>query len=189
MDEKKIVIEGTGNRYQIKKLVNGKCIPKIRKEVKGWTVCPELYEEINQKRLIKEMYESIVLHSTEKKELSNSAELAKRQIEKKIQSYKQQDVCKNRFSQGDFINLQNVLVELYKSDLTCRYCDTFVYLLYEHVRENYQWTLDRINNDIGHNNGNVIISCLECNLKRRRTNNNAFLFTKKMQIVKISSEI
>lgn len=189
MDEKKIIIEGTCNRYQIKKLVHGKCSPKIRKEVNDWIISPELYEEINQKCIIKEMYDLIVVHSTEKKELSDGAKLAKRQIEKKIQSYKQQDVYKNRFSQSDFIDFQNVVAELYKSDLTCRYCETFVYLLYEHVRENYQWTLDRINNDIGHNNGNVIISCLECNLKRRRTNNDAFLFTKKMQIVKISSEI
>ena len=59
-----------------------------------------------------------------------------------------------------------------------------MFLLYDIVREAKQWTLDRINNDIGHNIDNVLISCLECNLKRRRTNKDAFLFTKQLVIVK-----
>ena len=59
-----------------------------------------------------------------------------------------------------------------------------VELIYKEVRAKKQWTLDRIDNDIGHNNGNVIISCLECNLKRRRTNMDKFKFTKQLRIVK-----
>ena len=39
-------------------------------------------------------------------------------------------------------------------------------------------------NDIGHNNGNLVVACLECNLKRRRTNKDAFMFTKNMVIVR-----
>ena len=45
-----------------------------------------------------------------------------------------------------------------------------------------QWTLDRINNDIGHNIGNLVISCLKCNLKRRRINQHSFMITKNMTI-------
>ena len=59
-----------------------------------------------------------------------------------------------------------------------------MYILYEKTREQKQWTLDRINNDIGHNTDNVVISCLECNLKRRKTNQSAFLFTKQLNLVK-----
>ena len=29
------------------------------------------------------------------------------------------------------------------------------------------WTLDRIDNNIGHNRDNVVISCLACNLQKR----------------------
>jgi hypothetical protein len=56
--------------------------------------------------------------------------------------------------------------------------------MYETVREKRQWTLDRINNDIGHNNDNVVICCLECNLKRGRLNDEKFKFTKQMKIIK-----
>ena len=59
-----------------------------------------------------------------------------------------------------------------------------MYILYEFVRENSQWSLDRIDNDIGHNNDNVLISCLECNLKRRKQNKDKFLYTKNLKIIK-----
>ena len=45
-----------------------------------------------------------------------------------------------------------------------------------------QWTLDRIDNELGHNIGNLVISCLKCNLKRRRINKNSFMMTKNMTI-------
>ena len=44
--------------------------------------------------------------------------------------------------------------------------------------------LDRINNDIGHNDSNVVIACLKCNLKRRTTDADKFKFTKQMKIIK-----
>jgi hypothetical protein len=68
--------------------------------------------------------------------------------------------------------------------MKCCYCSSEVYILYERVREMKQWSLDRINNDIGHNIGNLVIACLECNLKRRRTNKDKFMFTKNMVIIK-----
>ena len=34
------------------------------------------------------------------------------------------------------------------------------------INEPNQWTLDRLNNDIGHFNDNVVICCLTCNLKK-----------------------
>ncbi len=50
-----------------------------------------------------------------------------------------------------------------------------------------QWSLDRINNDIGHNSGNLLIACLECNLKRRRINCDNFNFTQNMKIIKTNN--
>ena len=70
--------------------------------------------------------------------------------------------------------------------LKCHYCKENVLIYYDIVRETKQWTLDRINNDLGHNHDNVVISCLGCNLKRRRTNEKAFLFTKQLNLIKKS---
>ena len=42
--------------------------------------------------------------------------------------------------------------------MKCIYCSEEVFILYERVRETKQWTLDRINNDIGHNSGNLVIA-------------------------------
>ena len=40
------------------------------------------------------------------------------------------------------------------------------------------------NKNLGHNSKNVVIACLQCNLKRRRTNKDAFMFTKNLIINK-----
>ena len=52
------------------------------------------------------------------------------------------------------------------------------------ARENYQWTLDRIDNDQGHNIDNILISCLECNLKRRCRSKDKFLMGKQLKIMR-----
>ena len=59
-----------------------------------------------------------------------------------------------------------------------------MYLIYENVRQMNQWTLDRIDNNFGHNKNNLVISCLECNLKRRNIDKDKFLFTKRLNIKK-----
>ena len=59
-----------------------------------------------------------------------------------------------------------------------------MYLFYKQIRDKKQWTLDRIDNSVGHNSDNVIISCLECNLKRRTTEMDRFTFTKQLKIKK-----
>ena len=45
------------------------------------------------------------------------------------------------------------------------------YVLEHFIRDNFkqddQWTLERINNDIGHTMENCEVCCLRCNLKRR----------------------
>ena len=108
----------------------------------------------------------------------------KRELNKKLNSYKMQDTKKNRYNTDLFISLFNLIEKLVVSKLKCHYCKSNVLLLYNYVRYPKQWTLDRIDNDMGHNTDNVVIACLECNLKRRRINDKKFLFTKQMRIVK-----
>lgn len=116
--------------------------------------------------------------------LLNSLRYYKNNIKNKLASYKQQDILKKKLNEEEFVSYNEVIELLNNSELLCHYCNEEVYILYEIVREMKQWSLDRINNDIGHNRGNLVIACLECNLKRRRTNKDAFLFTKNLVITR-----
>ena len=112
-------------------------------------------------------------------------EKAKREIEKKINSYKQQDIKKDIFDINRLISLNETIIKLKDSGLKCFYCSDPVKILYRIVREPKQWTLDRIDNEDCHSCDNTVIACLECNLKRRVTDKDKFEFTKKMKLVKI----
>jgi hypothetical protein len=105
-------------------------------------------------------------------------------IKTKIGGYRQQDIIKKRLNTVNFVGFEEVVRLLNNCEMKCDYCSEEVYILYERVREMKQWSLDRINNDIGHNNGNLVVACLECNLKRRRTNKDAFMFTKNLVITR-----
>ena len=107
-----------------------------------------------------------------------------RNLSMKLHSYKTQDQKNTIFDPENFVDLNYVTDLLKMSNMQCFYCKERVQLLYKHVREPKQWTLDRINNDIGHNRGNVEIACLSCNLRRRCIHHERFLFTKQMKIVK-----
>jgi hypothetical protein len=175
--KKSINIVGIGNRYQIKKLTNKDDINKIklRKESQKWKLTGEVYERKYQLELLDKIH---ILQD------DHYIKLMKQQIEKKINNYKQQDINKKIYDSTNIINFEETLQKLIESNLLCYYCKKEMFILYEIVRESLQWTLDRIDNSLGHNKNNVLISCLHCNLKRRKQGKDAFLFTKQLQIVK-----
>lgn len=113
----------------------------------------------------------------------SSEKEAKRALLRKLQSYKNQDRKKNKYNEH-FITEEELLEKLVISKLKCTYCRKNVLLFYKHVREEKQWTLDRIDNNLGHSNINTVIACLKCNLQRRNTNDKKFLFTKQMRLIK-----
>ena len=116
------------------------------------------------------------INFTEKKELLSN-------LSNKINSYKQQDI-KKKINNNNIININELIEKLLISKLKCYYCKKNLLLFYSNVREEYQWTLDRIDNNINHSNDNTLICCLTCNLKRRTKNKNDFLFTKQLKIIK-----
>ena len=105
-------------------------------------------------------------------------------LKKKLLGYKQQDIKKKKLDNDNFISLEKIVELLVISKLKCFYCKKNIKIKYTEKRDCNQWTLDRINNDLGHNKDNVKIACLECNLKRRRLNMDKFLFTKQLKIHK-----
>jgi urate oxidase len=106
------------------------------------------------------------------------------QIQSKLNGYKSQDLAKDLYMSNEIIGLQSTIDLLIACQLKCYYCKETTKVLYEHVREPKQWTLERIDNSIGHNIGNVEIACLSCNLRRRTMYHERFLFTKQLTVVK-----
>jgi hypothetical protein len=109
------------------------------------------------------------------------------ELKAKINSYKQQDIKKDYHEYANLITLDNVIEKLVSCKLKCYYCNKNMKLFFEKVRDEDQWTLDRINNYDEHSNENTIVCCLKCNLQRRRKNSDKFLFTKQLEnnIIKI----
>jgi len=176
--DKKINIIGTSSRYQIKKATYKLDNNKERNDIKKLEFPDEYFIYENQLELLKNIYNDLP-------NINLNHKYIVKQLEKKIYSYKQQDIEKNRFNNVKIINLNLIINKLIECNLTCYYCFCKMMLLYKIVREIKQWTLDRINNEYGHNNDNIVFSCLECNLKRRRINQTKFVFTKQLKITRI----
>ncbi len=111
----------------------------------------------------------------------------RQQILRKLQGYKYQDTMKHRLVSCDDdedISLQGVLKEMLDSRLICRYCSKQMFVLYDIAREMSQWTIDRVDNSVGHVEGNYHLACLGCNLKRRRRSDRDFYVTKRAVIIR-----
>lgn len=93
-----------------------------------------------------------------------------KEIKKKHSSYKSQDKQKHKYDESQHITLSQIINKLIECNLKCYYCNKDVLLLYNKKKEQNQWTLERLNNNIGHYNDNTCISCLKCNLGRRTDN-------------------
>tara|TARA_B110000444_G_scaffold221749_1_gene223284 strand:- start:103 stop:648 length:546 start_codon:yes stop_codon:yes gene_type:complete len=103
------------------------------------------------------------------------------ELKSKISSYKQQDIKKTLHEQTNIITLDEVIEKIFNSKLKCYYCNNNMFILFDKVRDTNQWSLDRLNNYDEHSYDNTIISCLKCNLERRRQNSEKFKFTKQLQ--------
>jgi len=112
--------------------------------------------------------------------------MIEREIDRKIQGYKQQDIKKTIYNENLIIKLDDVIEKLLITKLKCFYCYKEIFVIYKNVRDNMQWTLDRKDNDLCHSKENTLISCLKCNLQRRVTDVDKFTFTKHLRIKKSS---
>ena len=166
---KKIIFTGTTNRYLMKKITEKKAPPKKRVLVESWKLDATYYTHETQIAILNKEIEFTLFFQ---------------EIERKIQGYKYQDVEKIILNRNEVVALADVLDLLSACSMTCYYCKQNVFVLYEMARENCQWTLDRIDNAFGHNRGNVLISCLDCNLKRRCRSKDKFLMGKQLQLTR-----
>ena len=164
---KNIIIIGKNNVENINKIEKNK---KIR--IKSYNID---YNYSRELEIINNIYNNIN---------DKLKEITIKEIKRKINGYKLQDIKKNIYDIDNIINIDNIIEKLYKCKLKCFYCSDNIILFYKIVRDPKQWTLDRIDNNLCHTNDNTIISCLSCNLKRRLTDKDKFEFTKKLIIIK-----
>lgn len=145
---------------------------RVVTHTKKWRFTEEDYDKENQLILLKS------IQHIESKNLGDHQRCILQQLNQKITGYKSQDIAKNIYNPIVFVTLQQVIELLIASKLQCHYCKTDVKVLYEIVREPLQWTLDRIDNDYGHNNGNLFVACLSCNLRRKTIYHEKYVMTK-----------
>jgi len=178
---KVINIIGTNNRYHMKKIINEKNNEKeIKKRIPSekWTFTEDNYDYDKQMKMIIDISNNNCSHT------DNVTKIIVQEINKKISSYKQQDKLKKLFNETEFITFESVINKMVECYLKCRYCRTEMNVLYDVSREMKQWSVDRVDNDLGHNINNYHLACLECNLKRRRRTDEKYLFTKQLNIIK-----
>jgi hypothetical protein len=178
-EKKNIIITGTNNRYLVKRANRIKDEVKKREVMNKYNILPLFLDYNKQLQMLKEIFNKI-----NKNNNIHEKNIIIKELDKKIKSYKQQDLIKKIYNETQFIDILSILENLIKCNMMCFYCKCEVYVLYENVRELNQWTVDRIDNSLGHNKENFVIACLNCNIKRRKTNTDKFLFTKQLNLVK-----
>lgn len=142
---------------------------------------PIIGEEYTTKKMQIQLVNSIYLNINTDEHI----ELVKKTIYQKLLGYKSQDRKKTVYSPPQFISFESTIQRLVESRLKCFYCNCDVNIIYSKCRQKDQWTLDRIDNTLGHNTDNILISCLGCNLKRRDMDKDKFFFTQNLQIKKL----
>lgn len=151
-----------------------------RVECEKWTFTDYEYTYENQLYAVQTIMDNMYNHN------NNLTKTICQQIKKKMYGYRQQDINKKLYNELKFIQFETIIQRMIECQLKCYYCCIEMDVLYNISREKKQWTVDRINNDLGHNNDNFCLACLECNLKRRRRSDEKFLFTKQMKLVKLN---
>ena len=201
---KTITITGVNNRYQIKKLLPAISTQTTKKKyehiIKEY---PDINNNLYQFNIINDIFtkytntisdsniseydddDGILNKPVDLTILTPIEKLIWNEIKTKLHNYKSQDIGHKFNTPNQIICILDCIELLVTSKITCVYCLEPCLIVYENIRYPKQWTLDRINNDIGHTRNNVIISCLQCNLQRKNKNSDKFKQGKQLKLVKI----
>jgi hypothetical protein len=177
-----LLCEKKGKRSAVTKIVEPK-IPKKRviTTTDKWNFSEDELDPIQQLEYVRQIVDECEIPC---QRLSTPCQFIKQQIQQKLGSYKCQDAKKHKYDELLFIQHHQVLQLMIQCENKCFYCKEPTHVLYENVREPKQWTLERIHNHIGHNETNVVIACLQCNLRRRTMHYQRYVLTKEMNIIK-----
>ena len=150
--------------------------PMPKREIsKVWEIPEYLFAHTQQVKSVNQLFLDTICENKN---------VYQREVKNKRFGYRNQDKAKHLLNSSEFITYDHILELLVISKLRCCYCKKAVFVLYKNVRDNMQWTLDRINNNLGHNIDNCVICCLRCNIQRRTMNDKKFKFSKQVRVVK-----
>ena len=152
---------------------------KIRQKSKNWSINSDFFDVEVQKEFLEKID---IEDNPENQDILNKINS---EINNKLLSYKTQDKKKDKYNDAKFVNYDFIWNLLKQCKYTCFYCNQHVKLLYNESRDPLQWSIERIENEFGHNNDNVVIACLRCNLSRRTMYHERYRFTKQMKIEKM----
>jgi 5-methylcytosine-specific restriction endonuclease McrA len=173
---KKIDILGKRNQDKMKQMADPDAV--IERKVPKHKGSADLPEEMytTDQSLVLQLLKShiadksvgvIVAHpSTHEVALSACLKHIVREIDTKRKAYIYQDKNHQIYDPRFSITTDQIVELLVSSELLCHYCREICQVAYKEAMCRRQWTLDRIDNDYGHNDANVVIACLDCNLKR-----------------------
>ena len=107
---------------------------------------------------------------------------AQRVVRRKLNSYARQDKRYERayisFTSGDVFEM------LSASGMMCFYCNCRLVFAPRMPGDKAQWTLDRVDNNLAHSKTNCVVSCLKCNVAKKRRSPETFKFGKNLLVIK-----
>ena len=186
---KKIDIIGKRNQDKMKQMADPEAVieRKVPKNRGGAGLTDNVYEP--DQSLVLEMLKTSVADKSlgVSPAPSSSAVLAYvlREIDTKRKAYIYQDKHHNIYDPRYTITTDRIVELLVGADLLCHYCREICQVAYKEAMCRRQWTLDRIDNNYGHNDANVVIACLDCNLKRGTMDAERFRLGKQFTFRKI----
>jgi hypothetical protein len=168
---KKIDIIGKRNQDKMKQIADPDAVieRKVPKNRGGAGLTDNVYD--TEQSLVLEVLKASVADKSlgiSAPEPSISAVLAYvlREIDTKRKAYIYQDKHHQIYDPRFSITTDRIVELLAAAELLCHYCREICQVAYKEAMCRRQWTLDRTDNNYGHNDANVVIACLDCNLKR-----------------------
>jgi 5-methylcytosine-specific restriction endonuclease McrA len=162
---KKIDILGKRNQDKMKQMADPDAvIERKAPKHKSIGIPDELYTP--DQSLVLSILDSVVGTSESATTATPSLKYILREIDTKRKAYIYQDKNHEIYDPRYSITTERIVELLVGAELLCHYCREICQVAYKESMCRRQWTLDRIDNNYGHNDANVVIACLDCNLKR-----------------------
>jgi 5-methylcytosine-specific restriction endonuclease McrA len=171
---KKIDIIGKRNQDKMKQMADPDAVieRKVAKNRGGAGLPDNVYE--TDQSLVLDMLKASLADKSLGSSSSSPASSASapvlayviREIDTKRKAYIYQDKHHEIYDPRFSITTDRIVELLVAADLLCHYCREICQVAYKESMCRRQWTLDRTDNNYGHNDTNVVIACLDCNLKR-----------------------